>query len=600
VKRPIYQLPAAAQLIHTFANERLSRDGACSSSSSSSLCPAALQPVPLQLGWKTRSVSLSTHTDATITHVDTDVAPADTATTTASNEIAASNAAVYSDTEFQEMTQRYISINVADTPPPVHDLDRMTLCIHFWRKKYTYEAWKHSSQLFEQLLLALQHHDPTVLETWYNNNVQVPAMTNLLNAVLGQWRIVRERVHRRNSRSKSASPENSIIPGPSPLQMLEQLRTWKSKEPLLLLNAQSFSSIMQASIEEYNAEETPLFCESIFRNMIETQSSSVDKRTLPDARSYLFVMKAWSKCSTVNPEAMERLWNLFNDIQKLHKDGILKDPLDAIHYAFVIECLLNTRQREWMDRVDQLFQQMQESSTLIPDKKVYASYIYGWLTYEDLTLEQWHHCKAVLNEALERSKVSPEEPLVDGAVFARFMVAACDLDRDDLAEQTYAELGEWYKQFPVPSMAPDANCLKALILLYSRTLRPEEAEQALFNLIKTGHGRPKAAHFEMIIKKCWLKQTASDEDGLERAGQLLLRAVKLDEELRLNLSDESLYWIISAWAESGRRDAPARAAFLLAAFQSKGKRKVRTVCLQLVKKMHSPSFQLKQTTDSTS
>jgi hypothetical protein len=79
---------------------------------------------------------------------------------------------------------------------------------------------------------------------------------------------------------------------------------------------------------------------------------------------------------------------------------------------------------------------------------------------------------------------------------------------------------------------------------------------------------------------------------LERAGQFLLCAVELDKELRLKHSELHLNWIVSAWSRSGRHDAPARAAALLEAFQSKARRVYeRKSCLRLMKKMQIPSCQ---------
>jgi hypothetical protein len=488
------------------------------------------------------------------------------------------------------MTQRYIHMNVADVPPTVHDLDCMTLCIHFWRKKRTFEAWKHTSQLYEQLLLSLQQQDTAVRETWYNRG-HIPAMTTLLNVVLIQWQNIRLRGIQKHLESESSTPhQTSIIHGPTPSQMLDQLWTWKSMEPMLLLNPHSFALVIQVAaggINDYCAEETPCLCESIFRRMLQTQSSLLDRRTLPNARLYTLVLRAWAKCDG-NPEATEHLWNLFNDIQQLHKDGILEDPLNRDSYALVIERFMGTQKVDWMNRADQLFQQMQESSTLTPDKEGYATYLTGWLTYEDLTLEQWHHCKAVLDDAMKRSKGSPEDPLADFSIFLRFMAKASKLGRDDLAEQIYVELGQWNKQFS--SLIPETYRLKDLLKIYTRKLQPELAEQSLFIFIRESRRernhdqRPKALHFGVVIK-CWLKQTASKEDGLERAGQLLLRAVELDDALRLNLSDEPLHWILSAWAQSGRDDAPARAAALLVAFQARSKKGVRKASFQLVKNM---------------
>jgi hypothetical protein len=83
---------------------------------------------------------------------------------------------------------------------------------------------------------------------------------------------------------------------------------------------------------------------------------------------------------------------------------------------------------------------------------------------------------------------------------------------------------------------------------------------------------------------------------LDRAGQLLLRAMELDEKLRLGRLDKSLYRIVSAWSRSGRRDAPARAAALLEAFQSRSKKPVQSACLQIMKDMQSSSFKHEQKT----
>jgi hypothetical protein len=154
-------------------------------------------------------------------------------------------------------------------------------------------------------------------------------------------------------------------------------------------------------------------------------------------------------------------------------------------------------------------------------------------------------------------------------------------------------------------MAPDVYCLIALLHIYSRTLRPYLAEHTLFNLIREclanncPEFRPKAIHFEMVIR-CWLKQTASKEVGLKRAGRLLLEAVELDKELRLNLLSQSLHLILSAWAESGLSNAPSRAAALLKAYQSKSTKPALNVSFELVKKMQSCSEQQQKSSTGSS
>jgi hypothetical protein len=511
----------------------------------------------------------------------------------------------YTDFEFREMTEDFIHMNVTQVSPSVQDLALMKLCIRFWQKRYTSESWQNLSQLFQQLILSLKHQEHSVFTEWYMNK-RVPEMTRLLNGVVDEWRITRKSRDRRHPQSNVfISNQKSIIQWPSPSQMLDQLLTWKSMEPMLLFNARSYNLIMQAALEDYRTDETPIFCESIFRSMLPTKSSAFDKRALPDTNTYTLVLQAWNKC-TGNPEATERVWDLFNEIHQLRRDGILEIPLDALHYTIVIDALMRTQQVDWMNRAEHIFQRMQKSWMATPFAGTYAVYLSGWLSYKDLTLEQWHRCKTVLNDALERSKASPEQPLVNASLFARFMVKASNLGRDDLAEQIFTELCQWYKEFPVSSMTPDVHCLKAMLHMYTRTLRPDPAEQVLFTLIKEGHRRnrpewwPKAHHFEVVIQ-CWIRHTVCKEGGLERAGQLLLRAVELEREICLNLSDEPLCGIISAWAQSGRHDAPSHAAALLKAFQSRSKKPVRSACLHLVENMQSPSFQQQQqqTTGST-
>jgi hypothetical protein len=664
-EQSMLQLPVARTSTHTFLKER-ERNSVCSSSLSNSALQ--LQPLHLQLRWKTRSsyFSTHTHTDATITHVDTDIAPADANTSIETTSCALlsegtssfdsptslstpSSPHVDEDTVFistettsisplddhvssfnstpssspllkqpvenkdnvvephkamfddsgmtiPEITKRYIQMNVAESSPSKQDLERMRTCMQLWRKIRTLEAWKNSCLLYEQLILSLKQQEHNVLEEWYRTNRE-PNMTQLLNGLLEQWYLTRKKGHPRHSQSDPSTL------GPTPSQMLDQLSTWKTMEPMLLLVARTLNQIMQAAIDDNHAKEAPLFCESLFRSMLPTQSSSssscaVDQRTLPDAFTYTLVLKAWSKRTGGSLEATEHLWNLFSEIQQLHKDGILEAPLNAIHYTILIDGFTRTKQITWINRAEQLFQQMEESPTLTPTRGTYVAYLVGWLSYIGLTLEQWHRCKVVLNKALEQSKASPQDPLVNASMFSRFMVTACALKRDDLAELTFVELCEWYNRYPVPSMVPDGHCLKALLQMYIRTLRPKLAEQILLIVIKEVHGKnnfewvPTAQHFDQIIR-CWLQQTVPDEDGLERAGQLFLQALELDKELRLDISDESLYEIIFAWAQSRRHDGPSRASALLKAFQSQSRKPVRSACLQLVEKMQSPSFQQK-------
>jgi hypothetical protein len=502
----------------------------------------------------------------------------------------------YSNAQYREMTERYLHMNVTEDPPSQHDLLRMKFCIQFWQGKNTFHAWENSSQLYQQLILSLkQQQDQKVLDDWYKDK-NTPDMTFFLNAVVDQWRIMRGKENQQKSSYKS-----SFLQGPTPSQMLDQIMAWKSMEPMLLLNSRSYTLIMQAAVEVYNDEESPMLCDSIFRKMLPSQSSSVDQRTLPNYFTYTHMILAWSKCHK-NPEATERLWNLFNEIQQLHKDGILENPLEPMHYAMVIGALMRPQQIDWMNRAEQVFQQAQELLTPAPLRGAYLSYLHGWLFYKDLTLEKWHQCKAILNEALERS--TPQNPLANASIFARFIVTAGKLGRDDLSEQTYIELCQWYKQLPVSSMAPDVYCWNALIHTYSRTLRPYLAEQALFTLIHEVNAKkcpelgPKAHHFEIVIQS-WLQQMDSKEDGLERAEQLLMRAVKLDKQLGLNLSSQSLNWIIKAWSQSGLRNAPYRAAALLKAFQSESTIPVRSFTLELVKTMQSPSYRPQKTTSNT-
>jgi hypothetical protein len=530
----------------------------------------------------------------------------------------------YCEFEYWEMSERYIDMNVVQDCPSVQDIDLMKVCMEFWLKETTFEGWRNSSQLYEQLLLSLKQQDHEVRQRWYKTkHVSVPAMTFLLNRIVDQWRIFtsneKQKQKQRHKGSKSwnsmtVSHQNSVFHGSTPSQMLNQLLTWKSMEPMLLLEARSYNLIMQAAMGDYRGEETAMLCESIFRRMLPTQtrtqkqSSSyvpVDRRTLPDSYTCMFVLQAWARRCTTNPDATERMWHLFSEMQQLHKDGILEAPLNAIHYNVVIDGLMRSNQVDWMNRAEQLFQQMNESPTLIPTRSTYGSYLDGWLSYKHVSLEQWHRCKVVLDDALERSKAMPEEPLVNASTFAHFMRAANWLGRYDLAEQTYVDLCGWHKQLPTPSMAPDNHCMRALVHVYSYTRRPDQAEQALLAVVKEARGKnrlswwPGAFHFEMVIQ-CWLKQRTSEEDGLERAGQLLLRAAEVGEELRLNLSDDSLYWIVSAWAKSGRDDAPVRAAALLDAFRSRSKASVRKACFELVEKMQSPSIQQqRKTTGST-
>jgi hypothetical protein len=93
-------------------------------------------------------------------------------------------------------------------------------------------------------------------------------------------------------------------------------------EPMLLVEARCYTLIMHAAMDDDRPEEIPTFCESIFRSMLQTQSllSSVDKRTMSKACTCTFVQKAWTKCVST-PNATELLWNLFLEMQQLHKDG---------------------------------------------------------------------------------------------------------------------------------------------------------------------------------------------------------------------------------------------------------------------------------------
>jgi hypothetical protein len=423
-------------------------------------------------------------------------------------------------------------------------------------------------------------------------------MTGILNRVVEHWRKACKRQKQRHSLSTSSiSNKNFIIQAPTPSQLLDQLLTWKTMEPMLLVGAFSYNYIMLAALDDFSVEETSTFCESIFRKMISSQASSfVDRRIVPNSYTYELLLKSWSN-RTGDLNTMEHLWSLFNEMQQLHKDGILEMPLNENHYTIVMHAFMRTNQIDWMNRAEQLFQQMRESTTLTPDQSIYTCYLRGWLSLKGLTLEQWQRCKAVLNDALEQSKACPQKPLVNASEFKYLMEAAFRMRRNDLVEQSFAELCKWHSTFPVPSMAPSVRCLSTLMRTYARTHRPDQAEQILFSLIQDRRGKikakwtPKAFHFEEIIK-CWLKLTATN-DGLERAGQLLLHAVELDQEFCLDLSCDYLYWIISAWAQSGRHDAPSRAAALLEAFRSRSKELVRKDCLQLVEKMQSPSFQRK-------
>jgi hypothetical protein len=366
--------------------------------------------------------------------------------------------------------------------------------------------------LYEQLLSSLKQQDCKARQRWYKDN-RVPKMTFLLNKIVDQWRITMfKRLKPGQSHSKlSKTNENPIIQVSTPSQKLNQLLTWQSMEPMLLIRAHSYALIMQAAVDDYNAEETPMLCESIFRRILPTRSlSSVDRRTLPDALTYTMVLQAWRKC-TSNPEAIERIWNLFNEIHQLHKDGILETPLNSLHCTIVISALMRTGKVDWMNLTEQFFQPPLTWATLTPGRDMYTVYLHGWLNYNNTTLEQWHRCKAVLNNALERSKASPEEPLVDAHIFSLFILKAGYLGRDNLAEQTYAELCHWHKQFPVTSMAPNVYTLKALVLMYIRTRRPDAAEEALFTLIEKDRGQnhlewATIAHYFNEVIQCWLKK----------------------------------------------------------------------------------------------
>jgi hypothetical protein len=644
VERSTLQLPktVAAKSIHTLTKGRYGE----SVSSSLSYAALNLQSLLVQLRWKTRSSSyFSTHADshATISDLDNNTAPAVTSSETNStspsllpstedrpvssfdsppssstyslsiveqlrndNErvVKSKKAATkYSHKEYQELTEHYIHMNVTEGVPSKNDLDLINLCIRFWIKNNTIEAWKKSSQLYEQLILSLKRQNHKVLHKWYSKNDM--AMTYLLSVIVNQWRNIKhESPNQRHPHpTSSTSKKNSVVARPTPSQMLDQVLTWKTMEPILLIDVGIFNVIMAAALDDYSAKDTPIFCESVFRKMLPTQASSVDQRTLPDAYTYTLVLRTWGLRSG-SPEAVEHLWHLFNEMQQLHKDGNLKTPLNVIHYTAVIDAFMCTQQIDWMNRAEQLFQRMLKSPALSPVQGTYTVYLVNWMLYKGLTLEQWHRCKAVLNDALERSKAFPTEPLVKASIFGNFMVAAQNLKRDDLAEQTFVELCQWNNSFPVPSMTPDVHCMTALLRTYANTSRPDLAERILSTLIKSAREKsstkwtPLAYHFEMIIKS-WLQQTESEEDGLERAGKLLLYAVKVDREFRLDISPKYLYWIITAWARSGRHDAPSQAAALLKAFQSQSKMDVRKDYIQLVEKMQSPSFQ-RQLREATS
>jgi hypothetical protein len=292
--------------------------------------------------------------------------------------------------------------------------------------------------------------------------------------------------------------------------------------------------------------------------------------------------------STTSANAAERVWDLYSNMKT-------SQPLDANHTTLVMAALVHSHHEPWMAQAEELFQELLASSSTLT-RDVYKVYFSGWLTYNGLTQEQWDQCKVVLEDALERSKAHPQEPLVDASMFAQFMECAYHAEQDEWVLEIYNQLCTWHKRLPVASMAPNAQCLNVLLYSYTRMLRPVEAEGILMRLVEEARSHPEAglaAHpFESVIN-CYLEravQSEDDNDSLTRAEQLLLRALELDQEFEWDLSEESLYAIVAAWATSGRADAPSRAAALVEAYASQSSNPVSKECKEMVKHMQSPSF----------
>jgi hypothetical protein len=172
-ERSTLQLPKSlsAKSFHTFTKERL---GTSVSSSSSY---AALHSVPLQFRLQTRSFFFWSYADATNSNVDKDSAPPNSSKETTSSSLADENVTLcdspsplsisttipsplleqpekkealksndtvsgYRDDDYKNMTERYIHMNVLEVRPSQNDLYLMKLCIQFWCKEHTFEAWR--------------------------------------------------------------------------------------------------------------------------------------------------------------------------------------------------------------------------------------------------------------------------------------------------------------------------------------------------------------------------------------------------------------------------------------------------------------------------
>jgi pentatricopeptide repeat protein len=151
----------------------------------------------------------------------------------------------------------------------------------------------------------------------------------------------------------------------------------KSMQPDLITYNLVIFALSRGNSEPEHAE---LLLRQVFEDF--TRKASTVK---PDVKSFNGVLTAWARYN--NPKSMERASSLFQEMQRLRKDGYM--VCDRVSYNIMLNCLAKSSQRPAAEQAELIVRRMKEMSedgdkAFRPDAISYGCLITAWIRVRDV------------------------------------------------------------------------------------------------------------------------------------------------------------------------------------------------------------------------
>lgn len=363
-----------------------------------------------------------------------------------------------------------------------------------------------------------------------------PRSIHLFNAILDAWR-------------------NTGRVSPDPISMFEYLRSRDD----IQLNARSYTILIRAIMDTTKVTLAPLYCEKVLSWMQEAQEpryTSYRRSVRPDSLALSSVLHAWTKSGRT--DAAERAELLFNDYLKVYK-SFPNAQLTTHCYNTLLGAILSKTRRKLstpeirlrLERAEHVFRGMLEhkSKKVAPTQLSFHHMIFAWCDY-------YAHCRENsandMADAIVRASALLERlvylyretknrdlaphPHMFAKIIAALGTSNPKPEHLSRAEKLYRHMQRLYTETGDSAFSPDVHTLRAMLIVYCKMGRLDDAEQHLERLENDPNMSARVGHYRDLLSARIEQSSIYLERGRYEACR---KSLELAEKLMMHVVEQA-------------------------------------------------------------